>query len=140
VASILEKRVLVVGSVTAYAGDGAAATKVRALYEKSKSKIPPSQMVVLGFAISAVLDQAMAKACDGKDLDRRSLWDVFHGGFTIDTQGATVPLDYSKPGASPSDKIIVLRPVKGVPGGLNVVEANYAGPTVARFANEPRHK
>ncbi|CNG23688.1 urea-binding protein [Mycobacterium tuberculosis] len=141
VASILEKRALVVGSVTAYSGDAAAATKVRALYEKSNSKVPPSQMVVLGFAISAVLDQAMTRACDGgKTLDRRTLWDVFHGKFTIDTQGATVPLDYSKPGASPSDKIIVLRPAKGVPGGLDVVEADYAGPTVARFADEPPQK
>ena len=133
VAAVLEDRVLVVGSVTAYGGDEPAAVAVRTLYAESGAEIPPSQMVVLGYAISSVMDAAMEKACDGADLTRASLWDVFHGDFSLDTQGATVPLDYSSPGVSPSSQVIVLRPTASVPGGLEVVAKDYAGPTVAKF-------
>ncbi|WP_141004994.1 ABC transporter substrate-binding protein [Nocardioides humi] len=133
IAATLEERVLVVGSVTAYGADEPAAVAVRDLYAKSGSKVPPSQMVVLGYAISAVMDAAMEKACADSELSRDSLWKVFHGDFQIDTQGATVPLDYSTPGVSPSSQVIVLRPDKSVPGGLEVVEKDYAGPTVAKF-------
>lgn len=135
-AGVLEDRVYIYSAFTAYGSDSPAAEAVRRLYDEAKPDTPPSPLVVLGYATAVMMDQALEAACDGQELTRDSLWDVFHDGFSADTAGATVPLDFSIPEKSPSDMIIVSRPTTSIPGGLEVVETDYAGPNVTAYLDK----
>lgn len=133
-AKVIQDRVLVVSSVTPFGADDKVTKKVQALYKASGSSVPPSLWVVLGYAAGSIMDQAITAACKDGKVDRQALWDAFHGSqLKVNTEGATVPLDYSVSGASPSRSINVLRPDNNVDGGLVVVKPAYLGESAKRY-------
>ncbi|PZG55682.1 hypothetical protein C1I98_03090 [Spongiactinospora gelatinilytica] len=130
----MEKNMLVVGSAAPFAGEGAGPEQVRNLYAKSGEKsITPSLWVTLGYAAASVMDQAITQACENKDLSREGLSKAFRQKGSYDTQQTTVPLDFSKPGVSPSTETFILKPSKGAEGGLELVKSGYTGPDTAKY-------
>jgi ABC-type branched-subunit amino acid transport system substrate-binding protein len=101
-----------------------------------KAKYPDSQLdgsVTWGFGSAQVFTEVLKKACTNKDLTRDGMNNAFRSLTNVDT-GVVVPLDYSKPGAAPSQKVYVFRPDSTVPGGLKqVTDGVYEGPTAPGY-------
>ncbi|MCW5253518.1 MULTISPECIES: ABC transporter substrate-binding protein [unclassified Streptomyces] len=135
-AKILEKRALVVSSVIPFSGDTPAAKKVAELYGKSGSKVPASMWVVLGYAASSIMDQAITAACEDDQVSREGLWDSYQKLGKVDTDGATVALDFSSNGETPSRSINVLRPSTSVKGGLDPVTEGFVGKNTEGYGSK----
>jgi ABC-type branched-subunit amino acid transport system substrate-binding protein len=101
-----------------------------------KAKYPDSQLdggLTWGYGAAKAFTEVLKKACDNKDLTRDGMNTAFRSLTNVDT-GVVAPLDYSKPGASPSQKIYVFRPDSTQAGGLKeVTKGLYAGPTAAGY-------
>jgi len=101
-----------------------------------QAKYPDSQLdgsVTWGFGSAQVFTEVLKKACTNKDLTRDGMNNAFRSLTNVVT-GVVVPLDYSKPGAAPSQKVYVFRPDSTVPGGLKqVTDGVYEGPTAPGY-------
>jgi len=101
-----------------------------------KAKYPDSQLdggLTWGFGAAKAFTEVLKKACDSKDLTRDGLNTAFRTLSNVDT-GVVAPLDYSKPGASPSTKVYVFQPDASQAGGLKVVSNGlYQGPTAPGY-------
>jgi len=101
-----------------------------------KAKYPDSQLdggLTWGFGAAKAFTAVLKKACDSKDLTRDGMNTAFRSLTNVDT-GVVVPLDYSKPGAAPSQKVYVFRPDSSQPGGLKqVTDGVYEGPTAPGY-------
>ena len=92
----------------------------------------PSLGVIHGYADAKVMDQILEKACANGDLTRDGVTKAKASLSNVDTGGLVVPLDYSKPGESPSSQSFILAPADG-PGGAKQVLAATEGADVAGF-------
>jgi ABC-type branched-subunit amino acid transport system substrate-binding protein len=101
-----------------------------------QAKYPGSQLdggLTWGFGAAQAFTDVLKKACDNKDLTRDGMNTAFRSLTNVDT-GVVVPLDYSKPGAAPSQKVYVFRPDSAQPGGLKQVTGGvYEGPTAPGY-------
>ena len=101
-----------------------------------KAKYPDSQLdggLTWGFGAAKAFTEVLKKACTNKDLTRDGLNAAFRTLSNVDT-GVVAPLDYSKPGASPSTKVYVFQPDASQAGGLKVVSNGlYQGPTAPGY-------
>ncbi len=101
-----------------------------------KAKYPDSQLdggLTWGFGAAQAFTAVLKKACDSKDLTRDGMNTAFRSLTNVNT-GVVVPLDYSKPGAAPSQKVYVFRPDSSQPGGLKqVTDGVYEGPTAPGY-------
>jgi len=101
-----------------------------------KAKYPDSQLdggLTWGFGAAKAFTEVLKKACVNKDLTRDGLNSAFRTLSNVDT-GVVAPLDYSKPGASPSTKVYVFQPDASQAGGLKVVSNGlYQGPTAPGY-------
>jgi ABC-type branched-subunit amino acid transport system substrate-binding protein len=92
----------------------------------------PSLGVIHGYADAMVMDAFLEKACANGDLTPEGLTKAKQSLANVDTKGLVVPLDYSKPGQSPSTKSYILQPADG-PGGAKQILDATEGPDVAGF-------
>ncbi len=101
-----------------------------------QAKYPGAQLdggLTWGLGAAKAFTDVLQKACDNKDLTRDGMNNAFRSLSNVDTN-VVAPLDYSKPGASPSQKVYVFRPDKTVPGGLKEVSNGlYEGPSAAGY-------
>lgn len=100
------------------------------------AKYPGSKTVSLGvvhgYADSEVMRQILEKACANKDLTPEGVTMAKSQLTNVDTNGLTVPLDFSKVGASPSSKSYILQPAD-VPGGAKALTDQFEGQDVAGY-------
>ncbi len=101
-----------------------------------KAKYPDAPLdggVTAGFAEAKVFTEVLKKACANKDLTREGLSTAFRSLTNVDT-GVAVPLDYSKPGAPPSQKTFIYRPDPSQVSGVKMVtNGAYVGPNAAGY-------
>lgn len=101
-----------------------------------QAKYPGSQLdggLTWGFGAAQAFTEVLKKACDSKDLTRDGMNTAFRSLTNVDT-GVVVPLDYSKPGAAPSQKALIFRPDSAQPGGLKqLTDQPYEGPTAGGY-------
>jgi ABC-type branched-subunit amino acid transport system substrate-binding protein len=113
--------------------DSEAAKPLLDAYLKENPGGKAGNPLVTGYAIAQVMDTILEKACADGDLTRPGVFAAKQTLTAIDTGGLTGPLDYSKPGISPSKQNFVTRPELGRPGGSATVAALYQGPTATAF-------
>ena len=101
-----------------------------------QAKYPGSQLdggLTWGFGAAQAFTEVLKKACDNKDITRDGMNKAFRSLTNVDT-GVVVPLDYSKPGAAPSSKVLIFRPDSSQPGGLKqLTDTPYEGPTAPSY-------
>ncbi len=88
-----------------------------------KVKYPDAQLdgdVIVGLGAATAFTDVMKKACANKDLTRDGMNAAFRSLTNVDT-GAVAPLDFSKPGAAPTQKVFIYRPDTSQVGGLKEV-------------------
>ncbi len=93
------------------------------LLTEYKAKYPngtPSLGVVFGTGASEVMKAILNKACADKDLTREGVLKAKQSLTNVDSGGLLVPLDFTKSGASPSNKSFILQPAD-VPGGAKAL-------------------
>ncbi len=132
-ASALEKSLTVVSSVAPFGSSAEGPERLNALFEKESPQVSPSWGVSLGYAVSAIMDQALTAACDSGQLTRAGLQDAFQQMGSFDLDGTVVNPDYSQPGQPPSTRTFVLEPDSQAPGGLVEVASGYTGSTTADY-------
>jgi len=90
-----------------------------------KSKYPdvlPNAGVTYGYAVAEAYVTILKTACKNGDLSRDGIVTAFRQTTGVDTGGLLPSLDFSKPGASPSNRVIILKPDASVDGGETVVQ------------------
>jgi ABC-type branched-subunit amino acid transport system substrate-binding protein len=101
-----------------------------------KAKYPGSQLdsgTTWGYGGGLAFTAVLKKACDNKDLTRDGLNTAFRSLNSLDT-GVVVPLDYSKPGAAPSQKVYIFKADSSQVGGLKqVTDGVYEGPSAPGY-------
>jgi len=101
-----------------------------------KAKYPDAVIdgaVSVGFSVAKAFTEVLKKACDSKDLTRDGVNTAFRSLTNLDL-GAIVPLDYSKPGAPPAQKIFISQPSASEVGGLKpITDSPYLGPDAAGY-------
>ncbi|MGZ4521876.1 MAG: ABC transporter substrate-binding protein [Mycobacteriaceae bacterium] len=101
-----------------------------------KAKYPDSQLdggLTWGYGAAKAFTEVLKKACANKDLTRDGMNTAFRSLSNVDT-GVIAPLDYSKPGAAPTQKVYVFQPDASQVGGLKMVsDGLYVGPTAAGY-------
>lgn len=101
-----------------------------------KAKYPTAQLdggVTWGFGAAKAFTEVMKKACANNDLTRDGMDTAFRSLNNVDT-GVVAPLNYSKPGASPSQKNYIFRPDASQVGGLRLVSNGlYEGPSASGY-------
>jgi ABC-type branched-subunit amino acid transport system substrate-binding protein len=102
-------------------------------YTKENPAGKAGNPLVTGYTTAQVLDTILEKACAEGDLTRAGVFAAKQSLTAVDTGGLTGPLDYSKPGISPSKQSFIYRPDPGRPGGTVTVAARYEGPTATAF-------
>ncbi|MDT0276382.1 ABC transporter substrate-binding protein [Blastococcus goldschmidtiae] len=104
-----------------------------AAYEEAYPGSPPSLGVLVGYGMSAVMDQVLDQACENGDLTRAGVVEAFSELESVDTGGVLVPLQSFEQGQSPSLESFILRPAD-VPGGATVAEESFEGEFAADLA------
>ena len=101
-----------------------------------KAKYPDSQLdggMTWGYGAASAFTQVLKKACDNKDLTRDGMNTAFRSLTNVDT-GVIAPLDYSKPGAAPTQKVYIFKADSSQPGGLkDVGNGLFQGPTAGGY-------
>ncbi|MEO9223334.1 MAG: hypothetical protein ABI251_16475, partial [Mycobacteriaceae bacterium] len=101
-----------------------------------QAKYPGAQLdggLTWGFGAAQAFTEVLKKACNNKDLTRDGMNAAFRSLTNVDT-GVVVPLDYSKPGAAPSTKVLIFKPDSAQPGGLKqLTDQPYEGPTAPSY-------
>jgi len=101
-----------------------------------KAKFPGDQLdggLTWGYGAAKAFTDVMKKACANNDLTRDGMNTALRASNAIDT-GTLAPLDYTKPGAAPTQKVYVFRPDATQAGGLkDVSNGLYEGPTAAGY-------
>ncbi len=91
----------------------------------------PSLSVVYATAAADTLKKILEKACADGDLTREGVSKAKAALGSVDN-GLSVPVDFSRPGVSPSLKSFIITPAD-VPGGAKAVADLYQGPDSAGF-------
>lgn len=99
--------------------DTPAAKKLVADYKKAYPKDALDNGVTAGWTAASVFGEALKKACESKDLTREGVGKAL---LTIDSYdtGFGVTQDFGDPKAPSSKESVILRPDKGVTGGMKV--------------------
>lgn len=90
----------------------------------------PSLGVVFGVGMATVMKQILERACAAGDLTPEGMVKAKQALTKIDTGNLVVPLNFSKPGVSPSTKSFILQPAD-VPGGAKALTDAIESPDVA---------
>ena len=80
---------------------------------------PSSNGSLYAYAGAQIADAALTKACDDKDLTRKSVLDALHSLDSLDTGGTIAgTLDFTDSSKPPGSLVYIARVSKDVPGGL----------------------
>lgn len=116
----LAKNYYVASPTLPIGADTSTAKKLVADYKKAYPKDALDNGVTAGWTAASIFGEALKKACDSKDLTREG---VDKALLTIDAYdtGLGVNQDFTDPKAPSSKESVILRPDKGVTGGMKVV-------------------
>jgi len=118
----LNDNVTVFAGGAPYASEEPALTKLAASYEKTYPKGVPQQAVPVGYSEAKVMDEALKKACENKDLTRAGIVKAFRQLNAVETDGLVAgTLDFSQVGQSSSKEVFALDVDESAKGGLKVV-------------------
>ncbi|GAC1537389.1 MAG: ABC transporter substrate-binding protein [Acidimicrobiales bacterium] len=113
--------------------------KATTVLDEFKSKYAgrtPTLGVIFGEGAADIMRQLLEKACASGDLTRDGLLAAKTALGKVDTGGLIVPLDFSKPGVSPSKESYILRP-DDVPGGLKTETGPTSAPEMSSYTYTP---
>ena len=99
-------------------------------YQAKYPDVTPSLGVVVGYGMADIMRQILDKACEDGDLTPAGMIKAKQSLTDVQTGGLLVPLDFSKPGASPSNANFILQPAD-VPGGAKALTDAVESPDVA---------
>lgn len=101
-----------------------------------KAKYPDAVIdgsITVGYGVAKAFTEVLKKACDNKDLTRDGMNTAFRSVTNLDL-GVIVPLDYSKPGAPPAQKVFISQPSVSQPAGLKpITDSPYLGADAAGY-------
>lgn len=118
-------------------GTDPATQKFVADYTAKYPGAPVDGYVIIGAGAATAFTAVMKKACDNGDLTRDGMNTAFRSLSDVQT-GVIAPLDYSKPGASPTQKDYIFRPDASQVGGLKEVSNGlYQGPSASGYTPPP---
>jgi ABC-type branched-subunit amino acid transport system substrate-binding protein len=101
---------------------------------KDNPKDTISESTVQGIGIASAYADILRQACDAKDLTRDGVLKAISKASDVDSMGVFVPLDYSKPGITPSRKIYVTKvDESGLAGESLVTEEPFTGDLAANY-------
>lgn len=109
-----------VASTVPYSSDNPLMQKIRKAYA-AKYTDKPNDSVTMGYIAGRVWGDVLEEACKNKDLSRDGLMKA-KNNVTIDTEGLTGKLDFSKPGDVSSRMSLVEIPDASAEGGLKLVQ------------------
>ncbi|MFH8489349.1 ABC transporter substrate-binding protein [Streptomyces longisporoflavus] len=120
----LAKNYYVASPTLPIGADTDAAKKLVADYKKAYPEDSLDNGVTAGWTAASVFGEALKRACESKDLTRAG---VDKALLTIDAydNGFGVPQNFTDPKAPSSKESVILRPDKGVTGGMKVVEKPF---------------
>lgn len=129
-------RVYLSSPLAPYFDDSPGIEHLHELYDASDAEGDPSLWLVLGYAGGELMYQALENACADGELSREGLQDALADFEEFDTGGAMVTLTNSGAGKSPSAAVNILKPNADAPGGLELVEREFVGPTVQGYLDQ----
>lgn len=97
------------------------ATEVATAYAAKYNTSAPSSNVNVGYLAGLSFQSLLEKACTNKDLTREGLLAALKK-TTVDTDGLSPKLNFTKPGAPSSRASVITRPDSSVPGGLKTLQ------------------
>lgn len=97
------------------------ATDVATAYAAKYSDSGPSANVNVGYLAGMSFQSLLEKACKDKDLTREGLLAALKK-TTVDTNGLSPNLDFTKPGEPSSRASVISKPDSSVPGGLATLQ------------------
>ncbi|NHN56909.1 ABC transporter substrate-binding protein [Calidifontibacter sp. DB0510] len=95
------------------------AKEIAAQFTKEHPDQTPTYGPMQGYAFGLVWGAILKQACSDGDLTRAGVLKAVRK-TTVDTQGLTPPLDFTKPGQPSTRSMFVYQPAK-VPGGLKMI-------------------
>lgn len=128
----LAKNYYVASPTLPIGADTAAAKKLVSDYKAAYPKDSLDNGVTAGWTAASVFGEALKKACESKDLTREGVGKAL---LTIDAYdtGFGVKQDFSDPKAPSSKESVILRPDKGVTGGMKVAREPEAAPAAEGY-------
>lgn len=102
-----------------YDADNPLSKSIVAAYS-AKYTEPPSDFIPVGYTYGLVMQAALQKACDNKDLTRKGLLNAAQS-IKVDTQGLSPTLDFSKPGKPSTRETYTEQIDPNAKGGMKIV-------------------
>ncbi len=134
----LAKNVTVFAGGAPYASDEPAVQKAATAYEKAFPKGVPQQAVMVGYAEAKVMDEALKKACENKDLTRAGIVKAFRQLSAVETEGLVAgTLDFSQVGQSSGKAVFALDVDDKAKGGLTAVGEPLNSETAQGYKRQP---
>ncbi|WP_106849916.1 ABC transporter substrate-binding protein [Blastococcus sp. Marseille-P5729] len=111
-----------VNSMAAYdSQDIPLSTEMAAKYKEQFPDLPPEKSIPTGYVYGMAMEQILKQACEDGDMTRQGLLDAKSKVDSVDTQGLTGKLDFSKPGAPTTREAYILEVDAAEPVGLKNV-------------------
>lgn len=118
-------------SFAPYAADKPVTQNIAAAYEAKYTDLP-SDNVNVGYAFGLAYQAVLEAACKAKDLTRAGIVDAAQG-VTIDMEGLTGKLDFSKPGQPSTRHTYVEQVDPNAKGGLKIVQELTESPEAKAY-------
>ena len=125
------KNLYVASSQAAYTGDSDAQKMIEAAYPKVAPDVAPTFHATGGYAMGAVLGEALKNACAAGDLTRESVVKEVRKITDLDI-GVYPPQNLSDPAKPSSTQSLILKATDN-PGGLETVKDYFASPLQANY-------
>jgi ABC-type branched-subunit amino acid transport system substrate-binding protein len=109
-------------SIVPYNSTVPKAKAVRAAFEAAKTGVVPNLTVQTGYAFGEIIEAVLTRACANKDLTRDGIQAALAQSTSLDTQGLTPVLDYSKAGSPPSRESYVAQVDPKAAGGMRQLD------------------